>query len=146
MASINKAILIGNLTRDPELKKLDSGTDVCTFGVATNRTWKDKDGNKQEKAEFHNIVAWGKLAEICGQYLHKGKQVYIEGRLETRTWEDKDSGKTMYRTEIVCEEMKMLGSKSDGGGQQSSGAPNGYEAPPKSAAVSDEIRIEDIPF
>lgn len=139
MASLNKVMLIGNLTRDPELKKLESGKDVCTFGIATNRSWKNQNGEKQEAVEFHNIVTWGKLAEICGQYLHKGKQVFIEGRLQTRDYE-KD-GQRHYRTEIVGDNMVMLGSKGDGGG---SSAPR--QSAPASAPVSDEIRVEDIPF
>ena len=110
MAGVNKAIIVGNLGRDPDVKQLDNGT-VANFTVATNEKWKDKNGDSQERTEWHRCVAWGKLAEICGQYLSKGKQVYIEGRLQTRSW-DKD-GETRYTTEIVVNQMQMLGAKGD---------------------------------
>ena len=105
MNSLNKVQIIGNLTRDPEFKQLDTGNTVANIGVATSRKFKD-----EEKTEFHNVVVWGKLAEICHYYLKKGKKVYFEGRLETRSWED-DSGKKNYRTEIIAEEMIMLSPK-----------------------------------
>ena len=148
--SVNKAMLIRNLTRDPELKQIPSGQSVCSFGVATSRNWKDASGNKQEQTEFHNVVAWGKLAEICGQYLVKGKKVYVEGRLQTRDWEGQD-GVKRYRTEIICENMVMLGSPTGGSG---SGAPFAAKptvsAPPMpdepGASIDDEIKVEDIPF
>ncbi len=148
--SLNKAMLIGNLTRDPELKKIPSGQSVCSFGVATNRTWKDAAGQKQEQVEYHNVVVWGKLAEICGQYLNKGKKVYIEGRLQTRDWEGQD-GIKRYRTEIIGENMVML----DRAGAPSAG---GFDAPSSSRPApstphddpgmnpDDEIKVEDIPF
>ncbi|MBI5794139.1 single-stranded DNA-binding protein, partial [Candidatus Uhrbacteria bacterium] len=98
MYSLNRATLIGNLTRDPEVKTIPSGQKVCTFGMATNRSWTGTDGKKQEATEFHNIVAWGKLAEICGSYLTKGRKVYIEGRLQTHDWDGQD-GVKRYRTE-----------------------------------------------
>ena len=148
--SLNKAMLIGNLTRDPELKQIPSGQSVCSFGVATSRNWKDASGNKQEQTEFHNVVAWGKLAEICGQYLVKGKKVYVEGRLQTRDWEGQD-GVKRYRTEIICENMVMLGSPTGSG----AGAPFAAKAttsatPPMpdepGASPDDEIKVEDIPF
>ena len=107
--SVNKAILIGNLTKDPEQRFTASGTAVCNFTVATNEKYKDKSGEWQERAEFHNIVAWAKLAEICAKYLQKGKQVYIEGRIQTRSYDDKN-GVKKYTTEIVADQMKMLGS------------------------------------
>ena len=110
---INKVILIGNLGKDPELKYTDSGTAVCTFSIATNETWTDKEGNKHSETEWHNIVVWRKLAEICGQYLVKGKMVYIEGKLKTRSWEDND-GQKKYKTEVVAHQMQMLGGRNDG--------------------------------
>jgi single-strand DNA-binding protein len=107
MFSLNRAQLVGNLTRDPEMRYVPSGQAVCSFGVATNRRWKDKDGNQQDQTEFHNIVAWGKLAEISNQYLKKGNKVYVEGRLQTRTWDGQD-GTKKNRTEIVCENIIFL--------------------------------------
>jgi single-strand DNA-binding protein len=108
MNFLNKAQVIGNLTRDPELKTTKSGQSVVTVGVATNRRWKDSTGNFHEDVEFHNIVCWGRLAEIVAQYLKKGSKAYFEGRLQTRTWED-DSGNKHFRTEIVSTEMIILG-------------------------------------
>lgn len=158
MYSLNRATILGNLTRDPEVKKTTSGQSVCTFGVATNRTWNDSTGAKQEASEFHNVVAWGKLAEICGQYLTKGKKVYIEGRLQTRDWEGQD-GIKRYRTEIITENMIMLDRAGgpSGGAPTSSSARPSYNAnpfvPPQPAAredrpinPDDEINVEDIPF
>lgn len=105
--SVNKVILIGNLTRDPEMRYTPNGQAVVSFGLATNRRWTDKAGEQKEDTEFHNIVAWGKLAELCSQLLKKGRKVYIEGRLQTRSWEGKD-GVTRSRTEIVTEDMVVL--------------------------------------
>lgn len=149
--SLNKAMIIGNLTRDPELKQIASGQSVCSFGVATSRNWKDASGNKQEQTEFHNIVAWGKLAEICGQYLVKGKKVYVEGRLQTRDWEGQD-GVKRYRTEIICENMVMLGAPGGAPGPSSGfpSKPSASSAPvmqdDPGASPDDEIKVEDIPF
>ncbi len=108
MAGLNKAMLIGNLGKDPEIKYTPEGVAIAKFSIATSEQWKDKDGQKQEKTEWHNIVAFRKLAEICGEYLTKGKQVYIEGRIQTRSWDDKDGNKK-YMTEIVADKMQMLG-------------------------------------
>ncbi len=119
---VNKAILVGRLGGDPEVRYTQSGTAVANFTVATNEKWKDKDGNPQEQTEWHRVVAFARLGEICGEYLAKGSLVYIEGRIQTRQWEDKDGNKR-YTTEIVAREMKMLDSR----GAQSGG---GYEAPP----------------
>lgn len=150
---LNRAMIIGNVTRDPEVRTTTSGQNVASFGVATNHVWKDAAGNKQEKAEFHNIVAWGKLAEICGQYLTKGRKVYVEGRLQTREWEGQDGNKRQ-RTEVVADNMIML----ERGGGSSSGAPSPYgqrnaapqaspaPTPSSPARGEEEIRIEDIPF
>lgn len=148
---LNRAMIIGNLTRDPEVRTTSGGTNVASFGVATNYVWKDASGQKQEKAEFHNIVAWGKLADICGQYLGKGRKVYVEGRLQTRDWEGKD-GVKRNRTEIVAENMIML---DRGNGQPNAAraaAPAAVQTVAAQAATkeaegsSDEIRVEDIPF
>ncbi|MBF8281059.1 MAG: single-strand binding protein, single-strand DNA-binding protein, partial [Candidatus Magasanikbacteria bacterium] len=105
--NLNRATIIGNLTRDPELRTTPTGQNVCSFSVATSHVWKDAAGVKQEKTEYHNCVAWGKLAEICGQYLGKGRKVYVEGRLQTRDWVGQD-GVKKYRTEIIVENMIML--------------------------------------
>ncbi len=118
--NLNKAMLIGNLTQDPEIRNIPSGQTVTTFSVATNFVWKDQNGEKQKKAEFHNVVTWRKLAEICGQYLKKGSKVYIEGRLQTRNWTGQD-GVKRYKTEIIAENMIMLdrsGAAPSSGGSQ----------------------------
>lgn len=125
---INKAILIGNLGADPELRYTQSGTPVASFRIATTERWKDKDGNQQEQTEWHNIVAWSRLAEICGEYLNKGSRVYIEGKLQTRKWQDQN-GNDRYTTEIVAREMKMLTPRGEGGGG-SYGAGGGYDPGP----------------
>ncbi len=113
---INKVILVGNLGRDPEMRSTTSGMAVANFSIATNRKWRDKEGNRQEQTEWHNIVCFGRQAEVAGQYLNRGKQIYVEGRLQTRSWEDRQSGETKYRTEIVCENFQMLGQRGDSGG------------------------------
>ncbi len=118
--SLNRAQIIGNLTRDPELRQIPGGQTVATFSVATNFSWTDSSGQKQERAEFHNVVAWRKLAEICGQYLKKGGKVFIEGRIQTRDWEGED-GVKRYRTEIIADNMIMLDRKGEGGGSYSNG-------------------------
>jgi single-strand DNA-binding protein len=109
MASVNKVILIGNLGADPELRYTATGTAVANFRLATKDFWTGKDGNKEERTEWHRIVAWGRLGEICGEYLAKGKQVYVEGKLQTRSWEDRDGNKR-YTTEVLAQVMQMLGS------------------------------------
>lgn len=129
--SVNKVILVGNLGKDPELRYTPSGAAVATFSLATTERFKDRDGNRQEKTEWHNVVAWRQLAEICGKFLHKGKQVYIEGKIQTRSYDDRDGNKR-YITEIVADQMQMLGSRDDaqgggyGGGQQNRGAGQNY--------------------
>lgn len=117
MASVNKTILIGNLGRDPEVRYTPSGTAVCNITIATTRNWKSKDGEKQEETEWHRVVFYDKLAEIAGEYLKKGRPVYIEGRLKTRKWQDKD-GKDQYTTEVIAEQMQMLGGREDGERQE----------------------------
>jgi len=141
---INKVILVGNLGRDPEIRYTASGMAVANFTIATSEKWKDKQsGEMQERTEWHRIVAWGRLGEICGEYLSKGRQVYIEGRLQTRQWE-KD-GVTRYTTEVVAAEMKMLGSKGQGDGYNKpadqSSVPE-YSGPPIPGTQDDD----DIPF
>ena len=147
MYSLNRATLIGNLTRDPELRQTPNGQSVCSFGIATNRSWTNGAGEKQDQSEFHNVVAWGKLAEICSQHLAKGRKVYIEGRLQTRDWEGQDGAKR-YRTEVVTENMIILDRPGSGGGAPAAG--NSFVPPvPKdepSAAPEEEINVEDIPF
>lgn len=112
MRSVNKVILIGNLTRDPETRQTPSGQQVCTFGIATNRQWMAKDGSKHSSAEFHELVAWARLADICGKYLKKGKLIYVEGYLKTRTW-DTPEGIRRHKTEVIVQDMIMLEKRSD---------------------------------
>lgn len=154
--NLNKAMIIGNLTRDPEIRNTPTGATVASFGVATNLVWTDQSGQKQERVEFHNVVAWRRLAEICGQYLRKGSKVYIEGRLQTRDWTGQDNVKR-YRTEIVAENMIMLDRAQGGGAPSASG-----EQPPAPSdepvidtnqpagddqnPAEDEIKVENIPF
>jgi single-strand DNA-binding protein len=125
---INKVILIGNLGADPEIRYTQSGTPVASFRIATTERWKGQDGQMQEQTEWHSIVAWRRLAEICGEYLAKGSRVFIEGKLQTRKWQDQN-GNDRYTTEIVAREMKMLSPRSGSGGEQSGGS-QGYGAEP----------------
>ena len=113
MGSVNKVILIGNLGKDPELRTTPQGTSLARFSVATKTIWKDSSGAKQERTEWHDVVAWERLAQICGEYLHKGKQVYVEGSLQTRSWEDQN-GQKRYKTEIKANNVVMLGSRESG--------------------------------
>jgi single-strand DNA-binding protein len=133
MASVNKVILIGNLGRDPETRFMPSGDAICNVSIATTDTWKDKNGEKQEKTEWHRVAFFGKLAEIAGEYLKKGSQVYVEGRLQTRKWQDKD-GQDKYTTEIVANAMQMLGSRSGMGGGDRGGADMGEGGSSRPAA------------
>ncbi len=123
---INKVILVGRLGKDPEIRSTPQGNSVARFTVATDEKFTDRAGEKQERTEWHNITAWGKLAEICGQYLKKGKLVYIEGSIRTDSWDDKESGQKKYRTEIVANTMKMLDRRGDEGGGSSGGYGGGY--------------------
>jgi len=122
MASVNKAILIGNLGADPELRYTQSGSAVANFNIATTEKWRDKDGQQQERTEWHRIVLWSRLAEIAKEYLRKGSSVYIEGRIQTRNYDDKD-GVKRYITEIVGDRMQLLGARQGGGGQSNAGGP-----------------------
>jgi single-strand DNA-binding protein len=147
--SLNKVQLIGNLTRDPELRYTPQGTPVCTFGLATNRSWMPTDGKeRQEEVEFHNIVAWSKLAELCGELLTKGRKVYIEGRLQTRSWETNE-GEKKYKTEIVAEDMIILDSR---GGRDENFEAGSESEPAKPASKSNntpadqDISPDEIPF
>ena len=145
MASVNKVILVGNLGRDPEVRFMPNGEAVCNFSIATTDSWKDKAGAKQERTEWHNIVMYRKLAEIAGEYLKKGRPVYLEGRLQTRKWQTKE-GQDRYTTEIIADQMQMLGGKDsggsnasyDGGMDQSSGGgeENYSQAPAKQSTSS----------
>lgn len=117
MASVNKVILVGNLGRDPEVRYSPDGAAICNMSIATTSTWKDKaSGERREETEWHRVVMYNRLAEIAGEYLKKGRAVYIEGRLKTRKWQDKDTGADRYSTEIVADQMQMLGGREDGGG------------------------------
>lgn len=158
---LNKATLIGNITRDPEMRTTPTGSNVASFSIATNYVWKDQAGQMQKKAEFHNIVAWRKLADICNQYLKKGAKVYVEGRLQTRNWVGQD-GVKRYRTEIIADNMIML----DRVGGASQGSNSNYQSPqntpqaqttepvinveddniPTIEADEEEIKVENIPF
>ena len=144
---LNKAFVIGNLTRDPELRSLPSGVQVATFSVATNRVWKDKEGQKQESTEYHNIVVFGRQAEVSAQYLKKGSSALVEGRLQTRSWES--DGVKKYRTEIVADRVQF-GSRGDGGAEQRASNANDTPAPAKEDGGIDypdeEINPDDIPF
>ena len=163
MFSLNKAMIVGNLTRDPELRTTPSGKSVCSFGVATNRRWKDQDGNPKEEVEFHDVVSWGKQAEIISQFLKKGNKAYIEGRLQTRSWEGQD-GVKRQRTEIITENFIMLTPKSGGAPEiekeveiekkddQSHTEKKSKSKEPTAAADKpsttdkEEIDLDDIPF
>lgn len=133
---INKAILIGNLGADPEVRYTQNGTAVANFRIATTEVWKKEGGNREELTEWHRIVAFGRLGEICGEYLSKGSKVYIEGRIQTRKWEDRD-GNTRYTTEIVAREMKMLSPRGGGDGSRTQEEPPLYEPP---------VMGDDVPF
>ena len=150
---LNKAMVFGNLTRDPEVRALPSGGNVCSFSIATNRTYKKADGSKAEEVEFHNIVTFGRLADLCAQYLKKGSSAYVEGRIKTRSWDDKESGKKQYKTEIVAETVQF-GPRSQGGPREEGGyapAPASPSAPKVSKDDSidypqEDINPDDIPF
>ncbi len=150
---LNKVLLYGNLTRDPELRALPSGQQVASFALATNRTFKDKNGAKQEVSEFHNVVAFGKQAEVIGQYFKKGRAMYIEGRIQNRSWDDKTSGEKKYRTEIVIENFQFgpsVGPGGPGGGESGSAprpaAKGGASKAEEVEYPEEQISPDDIPF
>ena len=143
--SVNKAIVLGNLGQDPDVRSTSSGQMVANFSLATNRSWTDRNGQRQEQTEWHKIVAWAKLAEIIEQYLKKGDQVYIEGRLQTRSWEDK-SGEKRYTTEIVAQEMVMLGSGGGARGGFGGGPSNNDSAGPSGGGSGVVEEDDDLPF
>lgn len=152
--SFCQVTLLGNLGKDPEIKYTPQGTPVGKFSVATTSSYKGKDGNWQDKTEWHNVVVWQRLAEIAGEYLHKGDKIFIIGRLETNSWDDKQSGKRMYMTQIVAERMEMVGKRGDGGGQ-SRQPNNGFDdqqsraddhQQSSSTIVGGPITDDDIPF
>ena len=145
---LNKVFLYGNLTRDPELKALPGGSQVANFGIATNRSFKDKSGQRQEATEFHNVVAFGRTAEVIAQYMKKGRPIYVEGRITTRSWDDKETGKKNNRTEIVVENFQF---GADGGKGTSTGGAHEEQPAPMEASgdikyPDEEINPEDIPF
>ena len=143
MMNLNKAMLIGNVTRDPDVRTTAGGQQVALFSVATNRSWTDPSGQKKEQVEFHSIVAWRKLAEIIGQYVKKGGKIFVEGRLQTRSWDD-PSGVKKYRTEIVAENVIMLDRKPGAAGGPPAAAEMTPEAP--STPAEPEVNVDDIPF
>lgn len=153
---LNKVFIIGNLTRDPELKAIPSGIKVCSFSVATNRVWKDKNGAKQEAADYHNIVVFGRQAETVAQYMKKGSQVMVEGRMQTRSWDDQATNTKKYRTEIIADRVQFgsnTGVKSSGNFDQSSSSKtNQTQANEDDASLDtidypdEQINAEDIPF
>lgn len=161
MAGVNKVILIGNLGQDPEVRYSASGNPVANFSIATSESWNDKNGQRQERTEWHRIVVWGKLAELCGEYLAKGRQAYVEGRLQTRSWEDRDGNKR-YTTEIVANQVTFLGGRgeaSTSGGRgrdyNQSGGGGGYDAPSGGGGSNDgggydygppPMTDDDVPF
>ncbi len=146
---LNRVTLIGNLTRDPELRNTPNGKAVASMSIATNRYWTDAQGQKQKEAEFHNIVMWSKLAEIASQYLRRGSKVYLEGRLQTREWTGQD-GIKRYRTEIIADNMIMLSGNSDSAHRdrptENSSTPSASVNNQTDEVIEEEIKVEDIPF
>ena len=146
MAGVNKVILVGNLGKDPEVRHLENGASVANFSIATSETYKDKNGNRQEQTEWHNVVLWRGLAQIAEKYLRKGSQIYVEGKLRTRSWQDKD-GNTRYTTEVVGDQMTMLGGRSSGGGNEAP-APTTANEPTQNSGSADisSDDADDLPF
>ncbi|MEI6377659.1 MAG: single-stranded DNA-binding protein [bacterium] len=149
---LNKALIIGNLTRDPELKAIPSGIKVCSFSVATNRVWKDKNGARQEAADYHNVVVFGRQAETVAQYMKKGSQVMVEGRMQTRSWDDAATNTKKYRTEVIADRVQFGSTGSNGSPSSSSSAPKGSQPQEDSNEMDtidypeEQINAEDIPF
>src|SRR3990167_5262801 len=148
---INKAILFGNLTRDPELRAMPSGKNVCNFSIATNRVYKDRDGKKQEQTDFHNVVVFGPQADTVNQYLKKGSSAFIEGRLQTRSWDDKTSGEKKYRTEVIAERVQFGPRAGGGGGGRHADEPQAEDTSSNAGGAGieypkDDVNPDDIPF
>lgn len=144
---VNKVFLLGNLGRDPEVRSTTSGQPVANFPIATSRRWRDKSGQRQEQTEWHNIVCFGRQAEVAGQYLNKGKQLFVEGRIQTSSWDDRNTGEKRYRTEIICENFQMLGGGGRGGGNQDYEGPSyGGGAAGGAPAAGGGAEDDDIPF
>ena len=141
MSGVNKVILVGRLGADPEMKYTNSGTGICRFNIATSERWNDKEGQKQERTEWHRVVAWAKLGELCNEYLKKGRQAYIEGRMQTRSWQDKDGNKK-YTTEVVANTVQFLGSA------DRSDNPKSDSLPPDGPFLEEttDVKDDDIPF
>lgn len=153
--SVNKVILIGNLGKDPEIKFTPNGTQVAKFSLATNERFKDKEGQWQDRTEWHNIVAWARLAEVVGQYVKKGSKLYIEGRIQTSSWDDRETGQKKYRTEIIAGDLVLLSGRGEGDSEGGSGgysrgaaAGGNYDQshPQEEPAHATNIQDEDIPF
>lgn len=138
MSGVNKVIIVGRLGSDPEVKTINGGNTVAKLSVATSENWTDKQGQKQERTEWHRVVVWSKLAELCGKYLSKGRQVYIEGRIQTRSWDDETSGQKKYSTEIVANTVQFLGGNPAGGAPTDHGADYG--------GIGGDMSTQDIPF
>lgn len=148
---LNKAIVIGNLTRDPELKSLPSGIKVCSFSLATNRVWKDKNGARQESTDYHNVVVFGRQAETVAQYMKKGNSILVEGRMQTRSWDDKNTGEKKYRTEIIADRTQFgpKGGASNGGVTTQAGNSKPEQKSEELDSIEypeEDINPEDIPF
>lgn len=149
---LNKAILIGNLTRDPELRSLPTGIKVCSFSLATNRVWKDKSGARQEATDYHNVVVFGRQAETVAQYMKKGSSILVEGRMQTRSWDDKTSGEKKYRTEVIADRTQFGPKGSGNGGGAAAGPANAPKSSNNNEEVDtieypeEDINPEDIPF
>ena len=158
--NVNKVIIVGRLNRDPEKRTTQTGTTITNFSVATSTKWKGQDGQQNEKTEFHNVIAWGKRGEVIAQYMTKGQEIYVEGRLETSSWDDKETGKKMYRTEIIMENFEF-GAKPSGTNANNNNNYNNQNKPPVATPTepkeeeiptinlddeADEVKIEDVPF
>lgn len=154
MKSVNKVILLGNVGKDPEVKFTPNGTAVAKFSLATNEKFKDKSGEFQERTEWHNLIAWQRLAEIVGEYVKKGNKIYVEGRIQTSSWDDKTSGEKKYRTEVVINDLVLLSGRGDGGGEarprttssDSSSSMDQRPTHPDETSQHAQITDEDIPF
>jgi len=147
MASVNKAIIVGNIGRDPEIRYSPDGAAICNVSIATTSQWKDKaSGHRREETEWHRVVFYNRLAEIAGEYLKKGRSVYVEGRIKTRKWQDKETGQDRYSTEIIGDQMQMLGGRDDSGAQNANRAPQRQYQSAQSPQSASDDELQDIPF